>query len=158
MNKSDFRKVEKILYNYNIIKMTIRNLTEEVERLKVEYEGYSPIGYEERTSQTYKITSSVENEIISREKKIKELDKSLLSNKRIISMIDNGMEILTSDERKLVELRYFTRENLGWEQIGMKLGYSGDYCRTKIRERVIELMHYLIFENSLKQYSLDDFD
>ncbi|MGL6184639.1 MAG: hypothetical protein ACRC1T_04595 [Clostridium chrysemydis] len=73
-------------------------------------------------------------------------------------MIDNGMEILTSDERKLVELRYFTRENLGWEQIEMKLGYSGDYCRTKIRERVIELMHYLIFENSFKQYSLDVFN
>lgn len=158
MNRQEFRKVEKALYSYNLIKMAIKGQLEEMERIEKEYEGCSAIGYEERTGLTYRITSSVENEVLNKERNLKRLEKNIIANQKIISMIDNGMELLSSDEKKLVELKYFTREKLGWEQIGMRLGFSGDYCRTKLRDKIIDHMHYMLFENPYKQYSFDDFN
>ena len=56
-----YRIVEGMLYNIKKNKVKIRNLKLEMERVENSYKGCGGFVFEERTSNTYKITSSVEN-------------------------------------------------------------------------------------------------
>lgn len=157
MNKQEFKRVENILNNYNTIKAIIKNQLLEIDIISKTYEGISSISYEEKTGPTYKITSSVESEMLKKEKKIKELEIEIAANQKIITMVDNALDLLGSSERKLIELKYFNCNQLSWEQIGYTLGFSGDYCRTKLRNKVIEHMHYMLFINPYKQFKFENF-
>ena len=157
MNKKDFKKIENILSNYNTIKATIKNQLLEIEIISKTYEGISSISYEEKTGPTYKITSLVENEVLKKEKKIRELKFEIATNQKLITMIDNALDLLGSSERKLIELKYFNCNKLSWEQIGYALGFSGDYCRTKLRNKVIKHMYYMLFVNPYKQFKFENF-
>ena len=66
MSKELFKKTERILYNYSMLKAEINNLGLEIEELENEYEGIGAISYEERSGNTNKISDSVANEIIFR--------------------------------------------------------------------------------------------
>ena len=44
---------------------------------------------------------------------------------------------LNGTERKIIELRYLSKEKLTWKQIANVVGYSDDYCRKNIRVRAI---------------------
>ncbi|WP_432291579.1 DUF722 domain-containing protein [Clostridium baratii] len=157
MDKKIFKKVENILSNYNTIKATIKNQLLEIEIISKTYQGTSSISYEEKTGPTYKITSSVENEILEKERRIKQLEKEIISNQNMINMIDNALDILSDSEKKLVKLRYFNFNQLSWDQIGYNLGFSGDYCRTKLRNKVIKHMYYMLFVNPYKQFKFENF-
>lgn len=157
MDKRDFKRIENILSNYNTIKATIKNQLLEIQMIKNTYEGPSAISYEERTGTTYKITSTVENEVIIKEKKIKEIENEIIANQKLITMIDNALDIIGNTERKLIELKYFNLNQMGWEQIGYALGFSGDYCRTKLRNKVIKHMYYMLLINPYKQFKFEDF-
>ena len=75
MDKELFKRTESILYNYSMLKAEINNLELEIEELENEYEGIGAISYEERSSATYKISESIANEIIFREKEVYRLNK-----------------------------------------------------------------------------------
>ncbi|MEN8433943.1 hypothetical protein NX821_001114 [Clostridium septicum] len=66
-----YKKTEAMLYNFNKTKAEIRNIELDLELLKSQYEGVGAIVYEERTGSTNKFNSSVENEVVIREKRIK---------------------------------------------------------------------------------------
>ena len=149
MEKKYFKKVENILNNYNMTKATIKNQLLEIEIISKTYDGVSSISYEEKTSPTYKITSSVENEILDKERKIKKLQKEVMSNQNIINMIDNALDILGKYERKLIELRYLNLNKLSWQQIGYYIGFSEGYCRTKLRKRAIESIYKVLYKQCM---------
>lgn len=44
-----YRKTDAILYNYNKVKVQIKNIELDIENIKNEYNGPGTIGYEERT-------------------------------------------------------------------------------------------------------------
>lgn len=69
-NKELFKKTESILYNYSMLKAEINNLELELEELENEYEGIGAMVYEERSGATNKISDSVANEIIFKEKEV----------------------------------------------------------------------------------------
>ena len=86
MSKELFKKTERILYNYSMLKAEINNLGLEIEELENEYEGIGAISYEERSGNTNKISDSVANEIIFREKEIYRLNKMKRSKEILLSM------------------------------------------------------------------------
>ena len=68
-----FREVEARLHNYKNLKIQINNLELDIEREKNDYRGCGAISYEEKTGVTYNINRTVENEVISKEKRLNKL-------------------------------------------------------------------------------------
>jgi len=113
MEENKFKKTEYHLYNYKDIDILNQLADIKIKRLKNDI-SLKAIEYEERTSKTNKFNSEVENEAIRREEYIqKELEllqqekENRINEKELINKV---MELLEYDEKKLVELRYFSKE------------------------------------------------
>lgn len=129
-----YKIVEGMLYNYKKIEVEIKNLELDIEELQNDYSGVTGISYEERSAPTNKFNSSVENEVISREKKIR-YSKALKRSKEIqIERIDNMLSILPDDEYNLIKLRYF--KGLQFKEIAEMLCKSDIYLIT-LRKKII---------------------
>ena len=151
MDKELFRKTEGILYDYNNLVTRIELLKLDIADIKEEYKGCGSIDYKEKTGATNKFNSSVENEVIGREKELityyKELNKKVSLKRKIDAAIEN----LKDEEKKLVELRYTNKRTLSWNQIAYVLKYSQEYCRKDLREKIIKKIADTIFYNPYKQ-------
>lgn len=129
-----YQIVEGMLYNYKKTKVEIKNIELDIEELSNDYNGVGAITYTERTGTTNKFNSSVENEIINKEKKLQYLRAFKRSKEIQVERIDNMLSILTDDEYKLIELRYFKK--LQFKEIGEMLCKSDIYLIT-LRKKII---------------------
>lgn len=132
-------KVEGMLYSMPKNKVKIKNLKLEVERVSNSYRGCGGFVFEERTSNTYKITSSVENEIIMKEEKIEALNRQIKSLEIEVAKIENALTILTETERNIVELQYF--KQLRNKDVAQHLLYTEQYyayLKKTILDKLIE--------------------
>lgn len=153
IDKNIFRKTEAILYDYNNLALKIDLLKAEIKDIEEIYQGCGSISYKEKTQATNKFNSSVENEILEKEKLLK-ANKIDLNNKVILKRrIDSAVKGLKDDERKLVELRYINKRPLSWNQIAFVLKYSEEYCRKDLRKKAITKIGDTIFYNPYKQCS-----
>ena len=146
MSKELFKKTERILYNYSMLKAEINNLELEIEELENEYEGIGAISYEERSGTTYKISDSVANEIIFREKEVYRLHKAKRSKEILLSKINNALEVLDENERKVVHYRYLNGKRT-WMQVGEILSMDSNYCCNTLRVNTINKLSKIIFPN-----------
>lgn len=144
MSKELFKKTERILYNYSMLKAEINNLGLEIEELENEYEGIGAISYEERSGNTNKISDSVANEIIFREKEIYRLNKMKRSKEILLSKINNALEVLDENERKVVHYRYLNGKRT-WMQVGEILSMDSNYCCNTLRVNTINKLSKMIF-------------
>lgn len=137
-----YKKTEAILYNFNKTKAEIKNIELDIELVKGEFDGVGAIVYEERTGSTNKFNSSVENEVISKDRKIKLLER----NKRIkeveIQKIENSLECLTDRERKLIDMRYFKKYNN--RIIAAQLELTEEYI-CEIKRSVVNKISEIVF-------------
>lgn len=88
MNQELFRKTEVILYDYKDLINKIELLKAEIKELEDYYEGTTAISYEESTRATNKFNSSIENEVMSREKKLIYYYKDLNKKQTLKRTID----------------------------------------------------------------------
>lgn len=135
MDDSVFKRTEYNLYNYKSLEIKIKNIDIDLEELEDDI-SLKSVGYEERTGPTNAFSSSVENEVVKRDKLRNQL---LLEKKKCIRLqnkIKNALETLTKEERQLIDLRYMGKEKLTWIQIGLILGRDKDNCM-KLRNRII---------------------
>ena len=146
MRKELFKKTERILYNYSMLKAEINNLGLEIEELENEYEGIGAISYEERSGNTNKISDSVANEIIFREKEIYRLNKMKRSKEILLSKINNALEVLDENERKVVHYRYLNGKRT-WMQVGEILSMDSNYCCNTLRVNIINKLSKMILPN-----------
>lgn len=137
-----YKKTDRVLFNYKMIKAEINNIDIDIEELRAEFDGLKAIGYEERTSPTNAFNSSVENEILKKEKEINRLLKERKSKERLINKIDNALTVLDDEEKKIIELRCF--ENKSWNRVGCVIDKDGDYC-SKIKRNAINKISELIW-------------
>lgn len=151
IDKNLFRKTEAILYSYPELEAEIKCLELEINNIKNNYEGCGAIGYEERTQATNKFNSTVENEIINKEKELKKLSIELNNKRTLKDQIDNTVERMSDNERKLVELKYTNRNKLSWNQVSYILGFNIDYVRKEIRQDAINKLGRTIFIDRCKQ-------
>lgn len=104
------------------------------------------------TQATNKFNSSVENEIIEREKELRALKLDLNNKIKLKRRVDAAIQGLKKDEeRKLVELRYINKRPLSWNQIAYVLKYSQEYCRKDLRRDAIKGIADTVFYNPYEQ-------
>lgn len=144
MNKELFKKTESILYNYSMLKAEINNLELEIEEIENEYEGLGAISYEERSGATNKISDSVANEIIFKEKQTYKLNKTKRSKEILLNKINNALEALNENERKVVHYRYLNGKRT-WMQVGEILSMDSNYCCNTLRVNIINKLSQMIF-------------
>lgn len=101
-----YSQIESMLYNYKKVKTEIKNILIEIEEIKNNYRGVGALKYE-NMPKVRKISSSVENEIENKEKRIEYLNQLIINKETIIKKIDNALEILSAKERQLIDLKYF---------------------------------------------------
>ena len=111
MKDSRFRKVERVLYDLPKLRVEVQNLRLDLEDAKeiVGIRGAS--GNEKAGSSTNAFSSVVENEVLQREKdlrnKIATITHELQRKERELQRIENALKLLTEKEMLIVEFRYF---------------------------------------------------
>ena len=141
-----FSDAEGKLYNYNSMKIELNSLKIDLEYLEIDYQGCKAISYaDERTGETYNINNSVENEVLAKEKNIKEIENKIYKKERQIKKIENALELLKEEEKRLVKFRYFSNRKKAptWIDVGEEIGYSDKKCRV-MRNEIINKIKYLI--------------
>ena len=143
-----FKKTEYHLYQYKDIDKLNQINDIRIKKLRNEISLGGGDMFGEKSSPTNKFNSAVENDVIYREKNIQpEIDKLMREKEnRIIEkeLIDNALDLLGEEEKKLVELRYFSKPTRSWDSIALELNQSKDNC-IKIRRKVIErLADYIL--------------
>ena len=146
MSTELFKKTERILYNYSMLKAEINNLELEIEEIENEYEGLGAISYEERSSVTNKISDSVANEIIFKSREVYRLNKIKRSKEILLNKINNALEALDDNERKVVHYRYLNGKRT-WMQVGEILSMDSNYCCNTLRVNIINKLSQMIFPN-----------
>lgn len=137
-----YKKTEAVLYNYKNIKAEIKNIAIEIEELSQDYRGCGAITYEEKSSPTYKFNSSVENEIVNREKQIDYLENTKSSKQRLIDKIDNALSTLDERSHKIIELRYFSKQSN--KQLAINLNLTEQRV-SEIKTEIVNSLTKLIF-------------
>ncbi|GAA0735839.1 xanthine dehydrogenase [Clostridium oceanicum] len=147
MEENKFKTIETYLYNYKDVDILNQLVDIKIKKLKNDI-NLRAIGYEEKTGPTNKFNSDVENEVIRREKYVqKEIELLQREKENRINekeLIDKIMELLEYEEKKLVELRYFSKPTRSWNSIAQELNQSVDNC-IKVRRKIINKMSQLLF-------------
>ncbi len=143
MNKELFRKTEGALYNYKTLIAEVENLKIAIAEEEKEYKGCSAMTYEEKTAPTNKFNSTVENEVMTKEKQLNRLNEELKIKQLSIQRIENALEPLVDREKEIVELKYFKKLKT-WEMVGERVNLSGDYCRN-LGKDIIERVSKILF-------------
>lgn len=136
-----FKQVEAMLYNYNKNKVAIKNMRLDLEILKNNYEGVKAISYEEKSSPTNAFNSSVENEIIIREKNTRRLINKIRLKEIEIEKIDNVLELLDERDSYLIRRYYINKDQLKniSKHINLEESYLSTY-KAKIINDIADLM------------------
>lgn len=136
MNK--YKEIEKMLYDYKMLKISITNLEKDIEFLEDE-DGVSGIEYEEtKVSPTNAFSSIVENVMLSKTEKEEYLTRLIERNKRKLESIDNAVEGLTDIQRTVIKQKYF--EGQQWWQVAGEIGYSESTVKRHRKEAIKSLI------------------
>lgn len=132
-----YKKVENLLSNYNMLKISIDNMKKDIEHLNKEC-GVNGISFDEvGTSPTNNISSVVENTVLSISEEKEELNIKIEDNKRKIDSVDRALEGLTEVERTILEEKYICSRQW-WEVAGI-VKYGERHCK-RIRTAAINKM------------------
>jgi len=134
-----YKKTEYFLYNYKTMKAEIKNIDLEIEQM--EYLGCAGISYEEKSATSNSFSSSVENEVIIREKRIESLQQSKRDKLMVLNKIDNALETLDPRDLEIIKLRYFN--NINNRNISIKLDLTEEWICT-LKAIVINKLSTLI--------------
>lgn len=139
-----YKQAEWLLYNYKKLKAEIKNIELEIENIKNTYVGASAIDPEQISNNTNKITSLVENEVLEKERKIERLELIKSKKENQVKKVDNALEILTEDDRKLIELRYF--EKMPNWKVAQRFNMTEEGCSARKRRIVESIKDILILD------------
>jgi RNA polymerase sigma factor (sigma-70 family) len=134
-----YKKTEELLYSYKTLVAEIKNL--QIEISEIEYIGCGAMSYEERIQSTNSFSSSVENEVINRQKQIDKIKDLLFMKQNIISKIDNALESLDERSRDIIKLKYFEKYNNSRIASRMELTDTSICC---IKKEVVEKLSNII--------------
>ncbi|EJT6481031.1 DUF722 domain-containing protein [Clostridium perfringens] len=138
--KEEIKEVENILKGYGDLIEDIELIKDKIEELEEEYIGCGAIGYDEFGGATNKFNSSVENEVVSKENRKRELVSKLKEFERLKKRIDKAVNSLVGVDREVIELKYINKRLIGWKEIAYTVDYSESHCRKRIKPRALKHM------------------
>ena len=134
--KKLFRETEGRLHNYKFLEIQINNLELDIEKEKNDYRGCGSISYDERTGVTYSINRSVENEVISKEKRLGKLIQAKLEKEIEKKKIENALTCLDIIETDFFNLFYNSKSKNNMTYISIKMHMDRSHCY-RMREKVV---------------------
>lgn len=138
-----FKNTEGLLYSYNSLKVKIKNLKLDLEN--IEFEDLQAIQYDQdKLCETNAFSSSVENNVIAKDKQIEIINRKIRYYQNTIAKIDNALENLSDSEKKLVEMRYLRSEPCPWMQIAREMQLEVTNCYKK-RNNIIKKISDMLF-------------
>lgn len=142
-----FRATEAYLYNFRSLKANIELNKMRLEQLEQkDPTGITGVDYERaKISKTNTSHSTTEKEAIDRVSEYEKIRRNLEISMYTVMRIEKAVDALTSLEKRVVKLRYFSDEQLTWRQIGDIVKYDPDYCRKEVRNRAINKIAVAIF-------------
>lgn len=149
--KQLFRETEARLHNYKYLQIQINNLELDIEKEKNDYRGCGAISYDERTGATYSINRSVENEVITKEKRISKLIKLKEDKEMEKKKIENSLTCLDIIETDFFNLFYKSINKNNMNYISMKMHIDRSHCyrmREKVVYKIMSMLYpYIVTEN-----------
>lgn len=144
-----YREIERLLYNYNMLKINIEIADKQLEELREE-DGLTGINYEGvQISETYKFHSQTEDaaekNITAEELILKRKEK--LENK--LEVLDKLIEGLNSIEKTIIKMYYIQGKQ--WWQIAYEVRYSERHCRRMRSEAIGKLAVGLHGERAIER-------
>lgn len=129
-----YAKVERLLYNYKMLKISIENIEEDIKLIEDD-SGVKGISYDGiATSKTNKTSDIVADTVLSKTEKIHYLSRIIEHNKRDIESINKALEGLTEVEKIIVVEKYINSKQ--WWEVASIVRYNDRWCR-KIRTDAI---------------------
>lgn len=126
LEKDDlFSKVEGMFYNYEDLKKEIGYFDEEIEFIKQDYRGCGSIEYSERVQTSTNTSSSVEKEIIQKQKQIEYLEKQKRKKAIDIRRIERAKANFNREEEEMFKIRYKLKIK-DWEVYSRKIPVGKD--------------------------------
>lgn len=108
---------------YREILADIKELELEKEEIEEEIIGISAAPQGEKTSGTNKFSSTVENQVITLDKKTRDIETLIAKKKREIKRIDNAMTILKENEREIIQTVHIEHRNYYIVQDKLRITY-----------------------------------
>lgn len=145
-----FKRTEYHLYNYKDIdklnrldEIKIKQLENDITLSAVQYDKDS-------ISPTNAFHSNVEDEVIKREEhnikqRIEYLKAGIVKRNLEKELIDRSLDLFEKEERRLIEIRYFTPGNIppSWDSIALTLSIGRTTC-IEMRKKIIYKLSDLI--------------
>ena len=101
-----FSKVEGMFYNYEDLKKEVGYFEEEIEFLKQDYMGRGSIEYSEKVQTSTDTSSSIEKELLQKQKQIEILEKHKVKKERDLKRIERARENFNREEQEMFNIRY----------------------------------------------------
>lgn len=133
---NNYKKVEKMLYEYNMLKISIENMEEEIKFIEEDI-GVGGIDYESPSSNTNKISSTTESTVLGRMEKIEYLEQQIEKHARQIEKINRTIKGLTETQKQVIVERYINGKQ--WYEVAGVVFRGERQCRT-IRTEAINKM------------------
>ena len=108
---------------YREILADIKELELEKEEIEEEIIGISAAPQGEKISKTNKFSSTVENQVITLDKKTRDIETLIAKKKREIKRIDNAMTILKENEREIIQTVHIEHRNYYIVQDKLRITY-----------------------------------
>lgn len=129
-----YKSTESLLYNYNMLKVSIENMKIEIEEVREE-DGMTAIEYStEKTSPTFKITSQTEDTAIKNIEYADLLKRRIELTQNKITRLDNAIEVLPETEKEII-VKYYI-EGKEWWKVAGEVHCNERWCR-ELRKRAI---------------------
>lgn len=144
---NSFKETEYKLYNYKDIVASNKVIDIKIKILENDI-SCKGITYDEKSAPTNAFHSDTESEVLRREKanvydKINRLKEEKERNIITKELIDAALEVLEPAEKKLVQLRYFSKPKNSWNSVAMDMNLSVERC-VIIRRGIISKLSKLI--------------
>lgn len=123
------------------IKKAQKTLTSESGMKGISYEGIT-------TSKSYKFNSIVEDQVINELDKLEQLKLEAQVYKDIVKRIEDAVESLQIEERRVIKLYYMNEEKITWQQVADIVKSTDAYCRNKINPRALKDLSIALFGDS----------
>ncbi|WP_053070014.1 sigma-70 family RNA polymerase sigma factor [Clostridium sp. K25] len=142
------KKTELLLKEYTFLCSKIQNLELEIETLKDirNYQGdggLAGVNYNKiPTSKTYKITSIVENELISNINLISKYEYELNTMKKLKQKVENALTALKERDKKIIQLFYFNK--ISNKEVAKVIDLT-EQGLSKAKRKIINQMSEIIF-------------